>query len=104
MNFLGCVALCAKKYETRYICLVYNCNKYIYIRYIPIFHVVSDVCPCILAGFHEAHHSNQQVNPMNLPHISVADQFDESDIELLDVKVLTIRSDDSFPSAPPWKL
>jgi len=32
---------------------------YIYIRYIPFFHVVSDVCPCILAGFHEARHSNQ---------------------------------------------
>ncbi len=47
---------------------------------------------------------NQQVNPMNLPHISVADQFDETDIELLDGKVLTIRSNDSFLSAPPWEL
>ncbi len=41
----------------------------------------------ILAGFHEAHNSNQQVNPMNLPHIwvSVADQFDETDISCLPV-------------------
>ncbi len=68
MNFLGCV----QKSMKQDICLVYNCHTYIYIRYMPIFHVVSDVCSCKLAVFHEAqaaqlaHHSNQQVYLMNI--------------------------------------
>jgi hypothetical protein len=81
------VWMCAKstKQDT---CLEYYCNAYIYVRYIPIFHVISDVCSCLLSGFCRAHHPNQPANLMKLPHDSAAAPFDETDIELLDGKVM----------------
>ncbi len=79
--------MCKKKYKQD-ICLEYYCNAYIYVRYMPIFHVASDVFSCLLAGFSRAHHPNWPVNLMKLLHDSAAGPFDETDIELLDGKVM----------------
>jgi hypothetical protein len=64
----------------------------------------SDVCSCILAGFCRAHHPDRPVNSMKLPHDSAAAQFYETDIGLLDGKVMMEQFMLSVASSWPKKL
>ncbi len=59
---------------------------------------------CLLAGFCKAHHPNWPVNLMKLLHDSAAAPFDETDIELLDGKVMMEQFMPSVASSWPWTL